>query len=686
MQSLLRNISRHIEIIVAFAIIGIISIIILPLPAFMLDLLLTLNLTLSIMIILLTLFTKSVLEFTIFPSLLLVMTMFRLGLNISSTRLILSEGEAGKVIKAFSEFVTGNNYVVGAVIFIIIIIIQMVVVTNGASRVSEVGARFTLDAMPGKQMAIDADLNSGIIDENEAKKRRSELQREADFYGSMDGASKFVKGDAIAGIIITVINLIGGILIFSVQNGLGVMQAIERFGRLTIGDGLVSQIPSLLISVASGIIVTRSGNEKSFGRTINDELFSMWKVMLLGATVVMGLGIVPAFPFLPFFIMASVLGVSGYLIRENEKSELARAEKIDEMKKVSNKKEREESHASFHVEPISLEIGYSLIPLVDEGADGNLVSHITAIRKQCAAEMGILVNPVRIRDNLQLKPNDYVIKIKGNEITRGEIYTNKYMVIDPGTPDFEMNGIPAVEPAYGLNALWIDERDKEEADLRGYTRVEPVTVLVTHLKEVIKTYSHELLSRQETKKLIDGISEQYGVIVEELIPDIMTLGEVQKVLQNLLKENVPINDLGSILETLADHGTSIRDTEVLTEHVRHALQRTIVREHLDKEGELKVITINPGLEEMLGANVQKSISGSLPVLEPDKITKVFDGVKEAWEKASIKGYQPVILASPRIRTAFRNMTALTFPHIPVISLNEVPNEVQVEAVGMVDIQ
>lgn len=684
LRTVLQNVSKYAEMFIAFAVVGVIAIIILPMPSFLLDLLLTINLAISMMILILTLFTKSVLEFTIFPSLLLVMTMFRLGLNISSTRLILSVGEAGEVINAFSTFVTGNNYVVGAVIFVIITIVQMVVVTNGAGRVSEVGARFTLDAMPGKQMAIDADLNSGLINEEVAKKRRQDLQREADFYGSMDGASKFVKGDAIAGIIITLINLVGGIIIFSLQGNMTIMESIGHFGKLTIGDGLVSQIPSLLISVASGLIVTRSGGDDTFGKSFTNELFSTWKVMLIGSVVVASIGLIPAFPTIPFVAIGAFIGLGGYLIYENDKDEIVKKVEEKEREKINKIKDVDENVRSYHVEPISIEIGYGLIPLVDEGSDSSLVSHITSIRKQCATEMGILINPIRIRDNLQLEPNTYVMKIKGNEIARGDIYVHKFLVIDPGTQDFDLQGIPTKEPAFGLAALWIDEKDKERADLAGYTIVEPVTVLVTHLKELIRKHAYELLGRQETKALIDELSEKYSVIVEELIPGIMTLGEVQKVLQNLLKENVPITDLVTILETLADNAVSIKDTEILTEHVRHALQRTIVKDYVDQNGELKVLTIDGQLEDLIGSNIHRSMGGSIPVLEPEMITRIFGSIQSAFDEAMMKGYQTVILASPKIRTAFKNLISMTFPHMVVLSLNEVPNDVPIEVVGMVE--
>ncbi len=681
--------NKYIEIIVAFLIIAIIGIIIVPMSSFVLDILLVLNITMGIIILLLTLFTRTVLEFSTFPTLLLVTTMFRLSLNISSTRLILSDGNAGKVIDAFANFVTGNNYIVGSVIFIIIVIVQMVVVTSGASRVSEVSARFTLDAMPGKQMAIDADLNSGIIDEEQAKKRRRDLEREADFYGSMDGASKFVKGDAIAGILITIINLIGGILIFSLQYDMSALEALDKFGKLTIGDGLVSQMPALLISIASGILVTRSEDEKGFGDSVTGELFGFSKVILLAATVIFLISLVPAFPTLPFLIVALILGSVGYILLEAENLEEIQiaedgAALVHQNEMMERDKEKEEGILNFQVEAIALEIGYGLISLVDESNTDNLIEHISAIRKQCAMELGIIVNPIRIRDNLNLEPNEYVLKIKGNEVAKGNIQPNKALVIDPGGGIEGVDGEETREPAFGLPALWIDEGNRELADLKGYTVIDPVIVLVTHLKEIIKENSHELMGRQEVKQLLEGIKEKYNVVVDELIPEIMSLGEVQKVLQNLLKEEVPINDMVTILEVLADQGTITKDTELLTEHVRHGLQRTIVNRYLNEDGVLNVITIHPGLEEIIGRNIQKTISGSIPILEPATITKIFDGVKEIEESLLATGTQAVILTSPNIRVAFKNLISFNFPNLKVLSLNDVPNDVEIEALGMVD--
>lgn len=684
-KKILGNISKYNDVIIAFFVVAIIGVIIIPLPAGFLDLLLVMSMALGVTILLLTLFTHSVLEFSTFPTLLLITTMFRLALNISATRLILSDGNAGRVISAFGDFVAGNNYIVGAIIFIIIIIVQMVVVTSGASRVSEVTARFTLDAMPGKQMAIDADLNSGLIDEDTAKKRRNDLQREAGFYGSMDGASKFVKGDAIAGIIITLINLVGGILLFSVREGIGAMEALDVFGKLTIGAGLVSQIPSLLISIASGIIVTRSADNQSFGESLGGEIFGSSKVIMIAGAVMLIIGIVPGFPTIPFLLMGLILGVVGYLLVENEKAETAyEYKREEEVVQQVREAEVDEGVMTFQVEPISLEIGYGLISLTDEGNDNNIISHIMAVRKQCANELGIILNPIRIRDNLQLNANEYVIKIKGNKVAGDDIYVNRYLVIEPGGSDFDFQGIPAKEPAFGLDALWIEEKDKEKAELSGFTVVDPTVVLITHLKEVIKANSYELLGRQEVKQLLEGLKEKYNVVIDELIPDIMTLGEVQKVLQNLLKESVPINDLVTILETLADYGTMIKDSETLTEHVRQALRRTIVKPYLGPNGALAVITVHPNLEELIGNNMQKSTSGTIPVLQPDVITKIFDNVKTVSDTMMISGIQFVILASPKVRVALRNLISFTFPYIPVLSLNEVPNEVEIEVLGMIE--
>ncbi|WP_051258430.1 flagellar biosynthesis protein FlhA [Atopococcus tabaci] len=682
----MNKLNGYLNILVAFFVVAIIGMIVIPLPAFLLDILLVMNIAISVTILVLTLFTHSVLEFSSFPTMLLVTTMIRLALNISSTRLILSEGYAGEVIDTFATFVTGNNYIVGAVIFLIITIIQMVVITSGSSRVSEVSARFTLDAMPGKQMAIDADLNAGLITEDVAKKRRNDLQLEANFYGAMDGASKFVKGDAIAGIIITIINLIGGILIHSMQGNYTVMEAIAHFGQLTIGDGLVSQVPSLMISVASGILVTRTANAKGFGETLGGELFGTPQVLFIVAAVMGVFTVVPGFPTVPFLLIGLIMGVAAYLLMQNEKEaaeETAKKEARAAAEMVK-KEPVEEPVSAFQVDPIAIEIGYGLIPLADESKDSNLTSHIATVRRQCSQEMGIVLSPIRIRDNLQLSPNAYSIKIKGNEIANGELYVDKFMVVEPGG-EFEIQGIPAKEPAFGLDALWIVDSEREKAELYGYTVVDPLTVLVTHLKEMIRKNAYELLGRQEVKQLLEGIKDQYNVVIDELIPDVLCLGEVQKVLQNLLREDVPINDLVTILETLADYGNSTKDTETLTEYVRQALKRTVVKPHLDENNTLTVMTVHPDTEEHISQSIQKSSAGSIPVLQPQVITSIFDSINQQHNQLLAHGLPHVLLTSPKIRPAMKNLISFNFPDLAVLSLNEVPNEVSLETGGMIEI-
>lgn len=684
-HSLISKVTNNVDILAAFGVLGIIALIILPINPMILDILLTFNITFSTIIILMTMFTTEILQFSIFPTLLLVTTLFRLGLNISSTRLILSQGDAGDVIAAFGSFVTGDNYIVGAIIFIIIVIIQFVVITNGAGRVAEVSARFTLDAMPGKQMSIDADLNAGIINDQEAKIRREKLQREADFYGAMDGASKFVKGDAIAGIIIVIINFIGGIAIFSLQEGLSVMDALQRFGLLTIGDGLVSQIPALLISIASGILVTRSASEKNFGTDLYGQLFSFPKVMAIAGIVMLALGLVPALPFIPFFILALACGGASYLLMQEEKEKEKQLEVEAQEEYSPENREPEDVVRYVQVETLEIEIGYGLLPLVDTASGGDLLDRIAAVRRQCAQEMGIVVQPIRIRDNLQLQTNEYTLKIKGVEVARGSVMVNSLLVMDPSNEPMDLKGVEAIEPAFGLPALWVDESQREKAEIMGYTIVDSTTVMITHLSEVIKKHGYELIGRQEVKSLLDALKENYSAVIEELIPDLMTIGEVQKVLQNLLKEGIPIKDLVTILETLADYAISTKDIELLTEYVRHALSRSIVTPYVDGNNVLNVITIHPQLEQYIHDNIQKSFQGSFPAIEPSINTKILENIHEQIERLSLQQINPIILASPRIRAPFKKMIELAFPHVGVLSLNEIPNSMEIEAVGMVNI-
>ena len=682
----LKNISikANKDVLVAFGVIGIILMIIIPLPSPVLDVLLALNITISVVIALITMFTTNVLQLSVFPTLLLITTLFRLGLNISSTRLILSEGEAGSIISAFGEFVIGGNYVVGIIIFLIIIIIQFMVITSGAGRVSEVSARFTLDAMPGKQMSIDADLNSGIIDEETAKKRRQDLQAEADFYGSMDGASKFVKGDAVAGIIVTIINIAAGIIIGVMQLNMSAGEAAELYTKLTVGDGLVSQIPALLISTASGILVTRSGSAENFGKAITRQLTAFPIATAIAAALIFALGLVPGMPKMPFFLAAGAMGYLSYVLyKEEAKKEEFEIAKVEEEYTEMERKEPENVMDLIHVEPMEVEIGYGLIPLADESTGGDLLQRIASVRRQCAIEMGIVVQPIRIRDNLQLKTNEYVIKIRGTVVASSELMPNMLLCMDPSGDNTSIAGIRAIEPTFNLPATWINKDQREEAEIKGLTVVDPTTVMVTHLTETIKSHSYELLGRQEVKLVVDNTREKYSTVVDELIPDLMTIGELQKVLQNLLREKVPIKDMVTIMESLADNSRITKDIELLTEYVRFSLARTICNQIIDENRSVVVVTLSPQIEEIIAANVQKSMQGSFPAVDPDTTTRILDSIKNTVEIVYFFNNQPVILVSPNIRCVFRKLIEMVFPHIMVISLNEIPNDVEIRTEGVV---
>lgn len=678
------SIKKNIDVVVAVGIIMIVLMIIIPLQPWALDILIAFNLTFSLIVLLLTMFTTEVLEFSVFPTLLLITTLFRLGLNISSTRLILGKAEGGQIIEAFGNFVAGDNYVVGFILFIIIIVIQFVVITNGAGRVAEVAARFTLDAMPGKQMSIDADLNAGIISEIEAKERRKKLQLEADFYGSMDGASKFVKGDAIAGIIIVVINIIGGVIVGILFHQMSAMEALTKYALLTIGDGLVSQIPALLISTASGIIVTRSANETSLGSELAGQLTSYPKVMAISSAILIMLGFIPSLPHAVFLVMGTGIGFMGYFLN---KQKFKPKEPVNTPEKIENgPKEPENVLHLLNVEMLEIEIGYGLIPLADASSGGDLLDRIAGVRRQCAVELGIIVQPIRIRDNLQLATNEYCIKIKGTIAAKGEILCNHYLAIDASGDGIPIDGIKTVEPTFGLPAVWIPDSKKDDAELMGITVVDPTTVLITHLTEVIKRNAYELLGRQEVKMLIDNLKENYSAVVEELIPNLLSIGEVQKVLQNLLKEGVPVRDLVTILESLADNAVTTKDIELLTEYVRFSLGRTICKNLIDENNTIKVLTLHPDIEKMVGENIQKSFQGSYPALDPDATRKIFESLKANIETSNFNNNQPVVLCSPRIRPAFRKLTEIVFQNLNVLSMNEVPTDIQIETVGMVSLK
>ncbi|MGL4774124.1 MAG: flagellar biosynthesis protein FlhA [Clostridium sp.] len=680
------DIKNNTDVLVAFGVISIVLMIIIPLPKFLLDILLALNITISIIIILITMFTTNVLQLSVFPTLLLVTTLFRLGLNISSTRLILSEADAGQIIQAFGEFVIGGNYVVGVIIFIIIVIVQFVVITNGAGRVSEVSARFTLDAMPGKQMSIDADLNSGLIDEATAKQRRHDLQSEADFYGAMDGASKFVKGDAIAGIIITLINVIAGIVIGMMDKGLSAGDAASLYVGLTVGDGLVSQVPALLISTASGILVTRSGSADNFGKTLSRQLTAFPIASAIASGVMLMLALVPDMPKAPFLLASVSMGALAYLLYKEEVKQQEREIEMEEQEITEmESKEPENVMNLISVEPMEVEIGYGLIPLADESTGGDLLQRIASVRRQCAIEMGIVVQPIRIRDNLQLKTNEYVIKIRGTVVVSSELMPNMLLSMDPTGENGEIQGIKTIEPTFGLPAVWINTDQREEAEIKGLTVVDPTTVMVTHLTETIKTHSYELLGRQEVKLIVDNTREKYSAVVDELIPDLMTIGEMQKVLQNLLREKVPIKDMVTIMESLADNSRNTKDLEVLTEYVRFALSRTICNQIIDENRSITAVTLSPQLEELISANVQKSMQGSFLSIDPDTTTTIFHAIRNTIETIYFHNNQPVILVSPNIRPGVRKLIEMVFPHIMVLSLNEIPNDVEIRTEGVVSL-
>ena len=681
------KLKKNLDILVALGVIGIVLMIIIPLPAGVLDLLLAVNITISIVILMITMFTTSVLQLSVFPTLLLVTTLFRLALNVSSTRLILGTGDAGAIIAAFGDFVIGGNYVVGVIIFLIIIIIQFVVITNGSSRVSEVSARFTLDAMPGKQMSIDADLNAGIIDDQTAKKRRNDLQSEADFYGSMDGASKFVKGDAIAGIIITVINIIGGIVIGVTQLNMEFAQASTVFIELTIGDGLVSQVPALLVSTAAGILVTRSGSADNFGKTLSTQLTSFPVAIGIAAVILFALGIIPSMPSFPFMLAGTASGFLAYVLykEDQKKQEIAITEEEEEIIE-QERREPENVMNLISVEPMEVEIGYGLIPLADERNGGDLLQRIASVRRQCAIEMGIVVQPIRIRDNLQLKTNEYVVKIRGTVIVSSKLMPSMLLSMDPSGEGNTISGIKTIEPTFGLPAVWINKDQKEEAEIRGLTVVDPITVMVTHLTETIKAHSYELLGRQEVKLIVDNNREKYNAVVDELIPDLMTIGELQKVLQNLLREKVPIKDMVTIMESLADNSRNTKDLELLTEYVRFSLARTICNQIVDENRAVTVVTLSPQIEEIVLANTQKSIQGSFPAVSPDITTKILENIRQTIDNVYFYNNQPIILVSPNIRPVFRKLIEMVYPHVMVLSLNEIPNDVEIRTEGVVSLQ
>ncbi|MDP4097526.1 flagellar biosynthesis protein FlhA [Paenibacillus sp. P96] len=673
------------DIAVLGGVIGIVLMMILPIPAWLLDILLVINIALALMILLLAMNTKEALEFSIFPALLLITTLFRLALNISTTKLILGTGHAGEVVATFGSWIAGGQIAIGFIVFLILVIVQFIVITKGSERVAEVGARFTLDAMPGKQMSIDADLNAGLINEQQARERRSKIEREADFYGAMDGASKFVKGDAIASIIILIINLVGGFIIGMAVMGLGFQEALSTFSVLTIGDGLVSQIPALLISTASGLIVTRASSEGNLAQDLSGQLFLFPKLIYIVSVTVALLGFFTPIHVLTTLPLALLLFYVARRMQQNIERKSIEDEQMEEEQQIEEVRSPESVISLLQVDPIEFEFGYGLIPLADTQQGGDLLDRIIMIRRQCALELGLVVPVIRIRDNIQLKPNEYVIKIKGNNVGGGELLLNHYLAMSPGYDDDSVSGIETTEPAFGLPALWIDESTKDIAELSGYTVVDPPSVVATHLTETIKRHAHELLGRQETRALIDNLKEHYPALVDELIPSVLSVGDVQKVLAKLLREKISIRDMVTIFETLADYGTYTKDPDVLTEYVRQALSRQITQQYSQKGDTLKVITVGPSLEKKIAESVQQTEQGSYLALDPVSTQTVYQKLTEQINRLVQSGQQPIVLTSPTIRMYLRQVIERTMQDIPVLSYSELEPNVEIQSVGVVNL-
>ena len=673
------------DLVVLIGIICIVLMMIVPVNIHLLDFLLLINISAALVIILVAMNTQDALQFSIFPSLLLITTLFRLALNVSTTRNILAKGEAGEVVETFGNFVAGGQIAVGFVVFLILVVVQFIVITKGSERVAEVAARFTLDAMPGKQMSIDADLNAGMINESQARERRRKIEREADFYGAMDGASKFVKGDAIAGIIILLINIFGGNIIGVTVHGMSISESMSVFSILTIGDGLVSQIPALLISTATGLIVTRAASEGNLAEDLTSQLFSYPKLMYIVAGTIAALGLFTPIPIITSFPIAGLIAFGAYKMQQTLNRKQVETEQMDEESQIEEVRSPESVVSLLSIDPIEFEFGYGLIPLADTSQGGDLLDRIIMIRRQCALEMGIVVPVIRIRDNIQLKPNEYVIKIKGNTVARGELLINHYLAMSPGYDDDSIHGIETLEPAFQLPALWIDEETKERAEMSGYTVVDPPSVVATHLTEVIKKHAHELLGRQETKALVDNIKESYPALVEELLPNLLSVGDLQKVLCKLLKEKVSIRDLVTIFETLADYATYTKDPDILTEYVRQALSRQITQQIAASSDSLRVITVGPGVEKKIAESVQQTEQGSYLAMDPVSTQTLYQRVAEQLNKLAQSGQQPIILASPTIRMYLRQLLDRSMQDVPVLSYNELEPNIEIHSVGVVNL-
>jgi flagellar biosynthesis protein FlhA len=676
------------------AFIGLLMVILLPLPPAVLDFLLIINLTLSVIILVTTIYVQSPLEFAVLPSLLLGITLFRLVLNAAVTRLILTAGNlngfnaqtathaAGHVVETFAQFVTAGSLAVGVVIFTIIVVIQFVVITKGATRISEVAARFTLDAMPGKQMAIDADLNAGIIKEDEARRRRETISQEADFYGAMDGASKFVRGDAIAAIIITFVNILGGLYVGMVENKWDLMDCLKLYTKLTIGDGLVSQIPAFIVSLAAGLIVTRTSTKTNLGDAMISQVLAKPRALIIAAAFLMLMSLT-SLPKPPLLILGACCSGLAYTLTQNEKKAVAKKAR-DDLDKASANKQPEKVEKLLELDTMELEVGYGLVRLVDIAKGGDLLERITMIRRQVATELGIIVPPIRIRDNMQLGANDYIVKIKGQRVAKGETYPEQFLAMDNGATTGPILGATkTTEPAFGLPAFWITEPQRTQAELLNYTVVEATSVLATHLTEVIRNHAYELLTRQEVKNLIDNLKQRLPALVEEVIPTQVKPGELQKVMQNLLRERVPVRDLETIVETLGDYSGRTKDLDVLTEYVRNSLSRTICKQYVDEHDHLWCLTLDPALEDLINGHIERNERGMTNTMPPRTAQQVVQRVLEKTTELTQTGRQSVILSSPSVRQALRRMIENSLPHVAVLAFNEVVPEVTVEAVALV---
>mgnify|MGYP006417054943 FL=1 len=678
---------KYSEFGLAVGVLVILFVLIVPLPTFLLDIFISVNISLSFLVLLVTLHVRRALEISAYPSLLLFLTLFRLALNVASTRLILMHAEAGQVIASLANFVVGGNVVIGLVIFIILTVIQFIVITKGSTRVSEVAARFTLEAMPGKQMSIDADLNSGAITEDEAKARRLDISQEAEFYGSMDGASKFVSGDAIAGIIITIINIAGGIVIGTMMQGMKINEALSTYTLLTVGDGLVTQIPSLINAISAALLITKSTSKSSLGKDLSSQLLTVPKALGMASGILFIFGLIPGMPKIPFFLMSALFG---FLFTITLKSSSSGKSKTGTEKEVTAEKAKqlsepeEEFENLLQVDRMGIEVGYKLVPMVDPKKAGGVLSRINSLRKQLARDIGIIIPPIRLRDNLQLPSNGYSIKIKGQVVDKGELMPDSYLALgdDETAP---IDGVKTTDPAYGLPGVWITESKKESAEAMGYTVIDPTSVLVTHLTEVIKTHAYEIITREDIQKLIETTKKDSPTLVNELTPAVITLGAVQEVVKNLLKEKISVKDFVTILETVIDHAPTTKDPEALTEFVRQRLCRTLCGQYQSESNKLSTISFEPGLEQEIINSVHDMGNKSVLALEPNYAQKIIDAIVETVRNASITGNSAVLLTSSSLRYHIRKLTETAIPYLPVLSYKEIAPGVQIESLGIVSL-